>query len=805
MDGVPLFEQVAVLREVDLHYNWAPCCTSSMTVANLDKLDTVGWAVVGLPKFGLARDACFRAIGCDSILEDGSFVVVGQGVDDRPPDVPYDESYFLENMERVVTPDATTRIGFGRMTIRHFAGVVQVLSPTRLKTKIVANINPNVALVPKSLLDFVMRKMCGVVFSKLQHAAKKAAEDPIRNVHAQRMRQESEFYREWLYPKFQAYCEIMGWTMPPVAAFEVTEEDLAVSRLFWNGITATSRLAHRPSAPSRCLTSMQESAVETAPLRTSVHSAPPELQIQTVDTDSSDAHADYSDTNSASDVSGTSMKTRFRDNNPIALYLREIEERTQRQKLLKIEEGRKQMAEQLRPRSMSEEDFARLQQLKQAKARRLRKVVHSSIQQQSEDEGISEDSADEVETYSFADRFHTHGRSTRFIMTFILGTVLLVTLYSDRLLDFDSHLRTHADTIWMNIVLDVATFLYLAETAAVFFVLSYVSLVYAFDSLDIGTRSGRRSKEYYGETISYVVGGISGGIVALSVGKALAGVWFRVSLWYILQAVRFARQELQNGLADQQHLGWFLDHVPKAFQDVTATVLPHVSPIVRSTVGTGKAAVLFVQHWFVVICIRSNFLGRMFAALTLRAFGVFSYLAIVWEQYVAGVVDMYNDEDVTLASWRGTAIDTARPLLAYAAVFLVTLLALFNATAKKQQPQAEKKEEPKQKKQDTVSVSAVSFADIDTFPTEPMMPPPPTPIVTTPTRAFRKQDVSSISLQEESIGEGDDTISKCRSTESSRKRRFRLRLRKKKKKMNQVTDDGCSVQSSLTGMSSFKI
>lgn len=813
LSGVPLFEQVAVLREVDLNYKWAPFCTSSMTVKNLDKLDTIGWAVVGLPKFGFARDACVRAFGCDCMMEDGSFLLVGQGINDRPPGVPYDEPYFLEGMEGVNTPETTTRIGFGRMTVRSFSSQVQIESPTSVKSRLVANINPNLALVPQPLLDFVMRRICGVVFHRLQLAAQKAVDDPIRNPHAQRMRQQQEFYRDWLMPKFQAYCDQLGWTMPPVAAFNVTEEELALAES-----RHSNGFYRRP--PPRCLSST--AGMESAVIRMSVHSiaSAPELQYPVVETDSSDAHADTSDANSTSDASGTSMKTMLRDN-PIVQYLREIEIRTQRQKMLKIEEERKNMAMQLRPHTISHEDFVRLQQLKRAKARRQRREDFTVKQQTpSDDEGICDETV-EVDSHSFTDRFHTHGRLMRFIMTFVLGTVLLVTLYSDRLLNFDSHLRKHAESMWMNVFLDIATVLYLIESAAVFFILSFVSLVYAFDALDIGMKSGRRSKEYYGEKISHAVAGISGGIVALSAGKAIASVWIRVTLWYSLKAIRFMRREFEHGLADQIHLAWFLDHMPEAVKSGTATILPHISPIVRNTVSTSKSVVLFIQHWFVVIVIRSNSLGRALAALTLRLFGVFAYLAVAWEKYMARVVDMYSAEDVTLASWRGTAIDTARPLLAYAAVFLVTLLTLFNATAPRKQhaQQSVKKEEVNKKEAPSVSVSfgaqveglkdeeqtsvSVSFDDFP--PVEPMVPPPPTPVVTTPTRRFSRQDYSSIT-QESMCLDGSDSIATSGSMDTPLKKRFRRlrRLRKKKSSTSRVMDDA-SIQSSLTGASPSKM
>lgn len=90
-----LFEQVCVLKEVDLHYKWAPFCTSSMTIADLDKLDLVGWFLIGMPKFGMARDGCFRAVGCDNIQEDGSILLAGQGIHDEMPGAPQHEDTFL--------------------------------------------------------------------------------------------------------------------------------------------------------------------------------------------------------------------------------------------------------------------------------------------------------------------------------------------------------------------------------------------------------------------------------------------------------------------------------------------------------------------------------------------------------------------------------------------------------------------------------------------------------------------------------------------------------------------------------------
>lgn len=217
-------------------------------------------------------------------------LLVGQGVEDRDKGIPYGEEYFLEDMDGIQIPDPPTRLGSGRLTIRNFSSVVHVLSPTTVRTVfLVGNFNPNLPLTPQSLLDFIMQKMCGVVFSKLQHGAKKA---------------------------------------PPV----------------------------------------------------------------------------------------------------------------------------------------------------------------SPIQQD--------------DTLTFANCFYYHGRCTRFVVTLILVVVLLVALYSDVLLGFKSKLRKHGNSIWMNSILDIATFVYMGMTAAIHFVMCTVSLVYAYENLALGQKLATNPRNIMEQTFA---------------------------------------------------------------------------------------------------------------------------------------------------------------------------------------------------------------------------------------------------------------------------------------------------------------
>jgi hypothetical protein len=63
--------------------------------------------------------------------------------------------------------------------------------------------------------------------------ARKVVKDPVKNPHARRIREDVRFYRDWLYPKFQRYCDELGWQMPKVGAFEIEVDDLLAEGMGW--------------------------------------------------------------------------------------------------------------------------------------------------------------------------------------------------------------------------------------------------------------------------------------------------------------------------------------------------------------------------------------------------------------------------------------------------------------------------------------------------------------------------------------------------------------------------------------------
>lgn len=319
MSDAPLFEQIAVLKEVDLHKLWAPFCTSSRTIADLDPLDVVGWFMIGMPTFGLARDGCFRAIGCDNTQEDGTVLMAATGIqDENGKEDPEEQSKmsYLKNdpvLEKLDIPDPPSKRGSRRMTIRSFDAVVHVTSPTSVETTVFANVNPNLDFLPESLLEFGMKHLAGVVLAQMQKAARKATLHPESNAHAQRMRQESAFYERWLMTKFIGICTANHWEVPHVAALNIRPH---LSPVVDNMAALTRTARHSRSADN------------------------------------------------LSEISTDSSRRSVWSNNPVTKYLKKVEERELQRKLERIEETRRKTREQLIPSGLDQKSRERLRELK---------------------------------------------------------------------------------------------------------------------------------------------------------------------------------------------------------------------------------------------------------------------------------------------------------------------------------------------------------------------------------------------------------------------------------------------------------
>ncbi|CAN0196100.1 unnamed protein product, partial [Phaeothamnion confervicola] len=137
MDDVPVFDQMATVREVDLYELWVPFCSQAYLLKHIGRVEVLSYLNAALP--GLSRDCVLHAYACDCLLEDSCILIQGRSVGAWPGvELPETKGWFAD-----------------RMDIHAFRARIELLSPTRASTSLQANIDPK-APVPQALIDFLM-------------------------------------------------------------------------------------------------------------------------------------------------------------------------------------------------------------------------------------------------------------------------------------------------------------------------------------------------------------------------------------------------------------------------------------------------------------------------------------------------------------------------------------------------------------------------------------------------------------------------------------------------------------------------
>lgn len=665
LEGVPLFEQVCVIKEVDLHYTWSPFCSSSLTVADLDKLDVVGWFLIGMPNFGLARDGCFRAIGCDNIAEDGTIILTGQGVKDVKPTAPPPNDTYLSHdpiIDQLDIPPIPKRRGSGRMTIRKFQAMIEVLSPTSAKTLIVANIDPNLSFMPQSLLDFIMKHLAGVILSKMQTAAKKVVKNPAKNEHAKKMREEEEFYKKWLMAKFQDICDARGWEMPEVAAFDYS----TTQSVRFESSRLSLRRAHTSPETGTSRTQQGVNTSDSGVLENMSAISSPQLR---------------NESDEVSELTSRSGLSSVWRNNPVAAYMREMEIRTQKRKAAKVAASRQMASDRLRPKPLSERNLDRLKELKAAKARR-----------QSDDPKLPNSprtvgpvpvtNPSRSLTQRITSQLYSHSAMTRIVVVGVLLKMLFALLHTEIAAISPS---TAGSQPWSEILLDDAwTVLYMLICGTVYFILCDVALCYSFSSLELGMKSGRQVKQFYGDNVRIAVAVFSFSIVGIGVFKALLKAWMRVGIWLVAKTLVMGKTLLVD--ATLQIYGRLSSVLPidgpvHYLQELSSMI---VSGIGKTAAGTSGLARTLLDIFYRLM-VKSNFVGRSIAFLVGRCYDALVFLVVTPLQPMADFVAESShrfDAKATMTAWRADAFSTSRVLFSYTSVFLLSVLVLYYLTSK---------------------------------------------------------------------------------------------------------------------------
>lgn len=681
-----LFDQVAVIRELDLNYLWAPFVTSSMTIVQLDKLDLIGWFLVGLPHFGLIRDALFRAIGCDSIYEDGSVLIFAQSIGDRPRGdqnsedtntdqkmttsfdksiksvdasnigrVGFDDEYnqIVERLRKdpildtLDLPPIPTRMGSGRLTIRSFAAQIHLESPTSAITKLVANIDPNMHLIPQPLIDYVMKRMFGTILYKMKCAAKNISANPITNLHAIKIREEKDFYKTFLLPKFEGVCKIRGWQMPSISAFELSDAQLEMAEVCKARGKKKSEMKALKVFNSNNADNNLDEYLQSSISRSISDGEVVDDSDQTME-DEPKVRTMYRDLDDLSDISRFSTSSSFWRSNPVSNFRRQIEEKTQIRKNREIRESRERAAARLKPKSLNEDALLRLKELRDARSRRK---PENSLEVVKENGYVTPSGVDKnVHRWNIS--LSNHGFLTKIFVLQFLMVSLFCLLYLDTA--FNKVIAVREGAFEIERGRDIATLIYIIVAGLVHSIFCYIALIYAFTALQIGSISGRRTRHFYSQYVHYAVAITSGSMVGFGVIKPGVDKALRWVVWNTYSIFKVSKIAL---------LGKIPDRVAMALQilvNAIITVLSSTQKLFLESNILGHCIISVTQFWLVTIV---------------------KTMSYPFVTYAKNAVKQYEG-DLDALSWREDTFFTTRALLSHSAFFLLVLLFLFNFTAK---------------------------------------------------------------------------------------------------------------------------
>lgn len=629
------------------------------------------------------RDALFRAIGCDSIYEDGSLLIVAHGIADRPqndedsgknkkPTTNVDASFKSgdgsefrsmnfddEEYNRILDglredpildtldlPPIPTRVGGGRLTIRSVAAQIHVESPTSAITTLVANIDLNVHILPQALVDFVMKRMCGTILYKMKGAALKIDKEPITNLHAIKIREEKDFYKTFLLAKFEGTCKIRGWQMPSISAFELSDAQLEMADAF---IAKQKQKSETKAQTLFTFNNTDSNLDEFLQASTS-----PDISHGEIVGNSGGATKDkpkvrtiYSDLDDMSEISKFSTASSFWRSNPISNYRRQVEETKQLSKDREIQESRERAAARLKPKSLNEDAVLRLKELRDA---RNRHKSRNEILVVKENGHVIPSEVDKnLRRWNVS--LSSHGFFTKIFVLQFLMVSLFCLLYLDTA--FDKVVAVREGTFGMERGRDMATLIYIGIAGLVHSIFCYISLFYAFTSLQLGSIAGKRTKRFYGEYIHYVVVITSASMVGLGIIKPGVDKFLRWVVWNAYSIFEVAKISLLAKIPDK----------------VVTTLRIMVNAIIT--------VISSIQKVF----LESSFLGRCIISVTKAPVTIVKTITYPFATYAETTIKQYEGYFDALP-WREDAFFTTRALLSHSAFFLLVLLLLFNFAAK---------------------------------------------------------------------------------------------------------------------------
>lgn len=203
VDGVDIFNTVAVVRETDMYSVWAPFCSQSLLLQQIGRVELVGYMCFSFPL--LQRDVVIKAFGINACYESRCVLLLGASADER-------------KLPASVQVPKLKGWNADRMDLRGFRALIEPISSNKTRICIVSNFDPKCA-VPKSMLNLGIKKLAGILLFLIRKEAEKiekAKQDGTENEHLQRIESDPSQFYSWLRPLIaQWLSDLESDNLPP--------------------------------------------------------------------------------------------------------------------------------------------------------------------------------------------------------------------------------------------------------------------------------------------------------------------------------------------------------------------------------------------------------------------------------------------------------------------------------------------------------------------------------------------------------------------------------------------------------------
>jgi len=157
---IPLINMITLINEVELWPLWIPFVSKTQEIKAIHRGAKIYYLDTSLPYPLANRYMHVYGMGLNRLYENGTVLVVAKTID-------HDNDFFKHhNAIKIEKPkEVNIEISIGGFEVKP-------LGPEKIKFLAVANVNPNFTWLPDSLLNFIVRKVSGLIFSFIIKHAK---------------------------------------------------------------------------------------------------------------------------------------------------------------------------------------------------------------------------------------------------------------------------------------------------------------------------------------------------------------------------------------------------------------------------------------------------------------------------------------------------------------------------------------------------------------------------------------------------------------------------------------------------------